>query len=67
MAAAITLTMTEAVFYGSGRWFRGISDLVSLVHFGRSGERDHNALCFGMISWKERTENDGSGQTHPKR
>ena len=29
--------------------------------FGRSGGRDHNAPCFGTISWKERTLNDGSG------
>ena len=37
----------------------GFSDLVSLVDFGRAGERNHNALCFGMISWKERILNDG--------
>ena len=61
MTATITLTMAAAVIYGSGRWLRGISDLVSLVHFGRSGGRDHNAPCFGTISWKERTLNDGSG------
>ena len=61
MTATITLTMAAAVIYGSGRWLRGNSDLVSLVHFGRSGGRDHNAPCFGTISWKERTLNDGSG------
>ena len=61
LAAAITLTMAAAVIYGSRRWLRGISDLVSLVHFGRSGGRNHNATCFGTISWKERTLNDGSG------
>ena len=61
MTATITLTMAAAVIYGSGRWLRGISDLVSLVHFGRSGGRDHNAPCFGTISWKERTLNDVSG------
>ena len=61
MTATITLTMAAAVIYGSGRWLRGISDLVSLVHFGRSGGRDHNAACFGTISWKARTLNDGSG------
>ena len=75
MAAAITLTMAAAIIYdsdhypndGSGlylwqrRWLRGISDLVSLIHFGRSGGRNHNAACFGMISWKERTLNDDSG------
>ena len=59
MTAAITLTIAAAVIYGSRRWLRGISDLVSLVHFGRSGGRDHNAPCFGTISWKERTLNDG--------
>ena len=59
MAAVIALTMAAAIIYGSGRWIRGIPDLVSLVHFGRSGGRDHNAPCFGTISWKERTLNDG--------
>ena len=59
MTATITLTMATAAIYGSGRWLRGISDLLSLVHFGRSGGRDHNAACFGAISWKERTLNDG--------
>ena len=39
MRATITLTMAAAVIYGSGRWLRGISDLVSLVHFGPSGGR----------------------------
>ena len=38
MGAAITLMMARAVIYGSGRWLRGISDLVSLVHFGRSSK-----------------------------
>ena len=61
MAAAITLTMGAAVIYGTGRWLRQISALVSLVHFGRSGGQDHNAPCFGTISWNERTLNDGSG------
>ena len=75
MRAAITLTMAAAIIYdsdhypnhGSGRylWQRPLAsrnfDLVSLVHFGRSGGRDHNAPCFGTISWKERTLNDGSG------
>ena len=61
MTATITLTMAAAFIYGSGRWLRGISDLVSLVHFGRSGGRDHNAACFGTISWKARTLNDESG------
>ena len=53
--------MAAAYIYGSGRWLRGISDLVSLVHFGRSGGRNHNAACFVTIPWKERTLNDGSG------
>ena len=61
MRAAITLTTGAAFFYDSGRWLRRISHLVSLVHFGRSGGRDHNARCFDTISWKERTLNDGSG------
>ena len=69
MGAAITLTMGAAIIYGSGRWLRGISDLVSLVHFGRSGGRDHNAPGFVRLSWKERTLNDGRYDspegTHP--
>ena len=54
-----TLTMGAAIIYCSGHWLRGISDLVSLVHFGRSGGRDHSAPCCGTISGKERTLNDG--------
>ena len=61
MTATNTLTMAAAVIYGSGRRLRGNSDLVSLVHFGRSGGRNHNAAYFGTISWKERTLNDGTG------
>ncbi len=61
MTATITLTIAAAVIYGSGRWLRGNSNLVSLVHFGRSGGRDHKAPCFGTISWKKRALNDGGG------
>ena len=32
-------------------------------HFGQSGGQDHNATCFGMISWKERTLKDASGHS----
>ena len=42
MTATITLTMGAAVIYGSGRWLRGISDLVSLIHFG-------DPLCLGPL------------------
>ena len=58
MEAAIAITMTAAILYGSGHYPNDDSG-----HFGRSGGRDHNATCFGTISCKERTLNDDSG--HP--
>ena len=58
MAAAVTQTMGEAILYGSGHYPNNDSG-----HFGRSGGRDHNATCFGTISWKERTLNDDIGHS----
>ena len=48
--------MTAAILYGSGHYLKDDS-----VHFGRSGGRNHNATCFGTISWKARTLNDECG------
>ena len=55
MGAAITLTMGAAIIYGC--FFLGgvPPPRPPCFFFGRSGGRDHNAACFGTISWKERT------------
>ena len=61
MAAAITLTLRAAIMYGSGHHPIDGSGQYLWQQMMRLATAStlYNAPCFGTISWKERTLNDG--------